>query len=196
MTRALSAIVVLCCLAACGVLDPHHSPNLSGTYSLSLVDGSRVPCCAHTDTLTGVTTTPLGGRLTLGDASPETFVATPAGVYLPSSCVYTVPNGAHVHGDTVFTSDGNWYLEAPCGKGTYALTLTTRVDSAGDTDTIQMNASGRYSWSQSDSAVDLVGSLSGYFTGGASGRQMVLEQAHVGFEPQQYEPQYTFAGGN
>ncbi len=193
MNRALFACCVLVCASACGLVDPRHAPSIAGTYQLVSVDGQPVPCCTRTDTASGARTTPLSGQLTLGSATPEAFVAVPAGMYMPSSCVYTIPNGARMHGDTVFTQGGSWYLLAPCGRGTYAMTLTERVDSAGRTDTVAVNASGRYSWSNTDSAVFLVGSMSGSLTGTGSGTQMMLQQTHFGDQPSQDFPAYTFA---
>ncbi|MHB1863192.1 MAG: hypothetical protein ACYCVL_09505 [Gemmatimonadaceae bacterium] len=195
MIRAWFACCVLVCASACGLLDPQHAPSIAGTYRLLSVDGQPVPCCTRTDTASGVRTTPLSGQLTLGAAAPESFVAVPAGMYMPSSCVYTIPNGARMHGDTVFTQGGSWYLLAPCGRGSYAMTLTERVDSAGRTDTVAVQSSGRYSWSNTDSAVFLVGSMSGSLTGTGSATHLMLQQTHFGDQPSQDFPQYEFGIG-
>lgn len=193
MMRALFACFAFCWLGACGVFNPRHTASIAGAYQLVTVDGQVVPCCTRIDTTSGVRTTPLGGQLTLGDAAPESFVATPAGVSMPSSCVYTIPNGARVHADTVFKQDGSWYLLPPCGRGSYAMTITDRVDSAGRTDTATVSYAGRYSWSNDQSAIYLVGSMSGSFTRGGSGVEMSLQQTHIGVPPAQDFPTYAFA---
>ncbi|HEU4990724.1 MAG TPA: hypothetical protein VFT41_13145 [Gemmatimonadaceae bacterium] len=196
MIRASFACLVLVCVSACGVDGPGSGSGLAGAYELSTVDGRAVPCCTRTDSATGVSTTALSGRLTLSAAAPETFVNTPAGVALPSSCVYEVPNGAHIHADTVFRADGSWYLLAPCGRGTYALSLSEQVDSAGRTDTTTLNYSGRYSWSDGgDSAVDLVGSFSGSFARGSRGVSLSLQTPHFGIYQGPPEPTYVFVSG-
>jgi hypothetical protein len=124
MMRALSALLLLCCVAACGLLDPHHPASIAGVYQLALVDDQVVPCCARTDSMSGVRTTPIAGELTLGAAPQESFGWGPAGVSMPESCVYSIPNGARLDADTVFRADGTWYLLPPCGRGAYTLTLT------------------------------------------------------------------------
>ncbi len=192
MYRAWCACGAFLLLSACSLVDPHHTPSIAGNYRLVTVDGQAIPCCTHTDTTTGVQTTALSGQLTLGNAPPESFEPVPAGILMPASCVYLIPNGARVHADTVFRTNGSWYLLSPCGRGSYAMTLTERVDSAGRSDTTTVNYSGRYSWSSSDSLVYLVGSMSGPFTQSSGGLRLTLQQTHFPF-PQRYYPTYGFA---
>jgi len=78
----------------------------------------------------GTVVTITGGTLTLGNATPEEFVATPAGWH-PGSCVNEVHNGAHVvriHGDTMVVQ--------------WTCTLPTSA-SGGDRDPTTRNTSSR-----------------------------------------------------
>ena len=63
-------------------------PSIAGSYDLVAVNGTALPCCAQTDS-SGTRITFIDGNLTLGDAPPEPFAATPAGE-MPSACVYEI----------------------------------------------------------------------------------------------------------
>src|SRR2546422_1170532 len=91
-------------IGACGG-DP---PSIAGRYDLVAVNGTVLPCCAQTDS-SGTRVTFIDGNLTLGEAPPEPFAATPAGE-MPSSCVHEIPNGARVDTSGVVTlPDGRQY---------------------------------------------------------------------------------------
>jgi hypothetical protein len=176
MLRTRFACCVLCVLSACDLLGPRSTPSIAGTYQLTSVDGQSLPCCTRTDTTTGVSTTPLGDQLTLEAAPPESYVASPAGMK-PASCVHEVPSGSRVDADTVFRPDGSWYLLPPCGRGSYAMTLTERVDSAGVTQTATVSYTGRYSWDTR--GIIEAENLSGSFVRGANGVDVTLQDAHL-----------------
>jgi hypothetical protein len=95
----------------------------------------------------------VGGSLTLGEAAPEQFVATPGGM-VAKSCVHEVPNGAHIDTAGVVTlPDSSQYKIPQCGDGTYTMIITRTYDDVdGDTRTKSDTASGKYVWSDSDPA--------------------------------------------
>lgn len=190
MTRNLPAAGLLCALAGCGLVDPHPSGSIAGRYDLLTVDAQSVPCCTRTDSASGVRTTPLSGTLTLGAAAPEDFVDTPGAGTVPRSCVQTVPDGSRVHADTVFRGDGSWYLLPPCGLGEYSMTLTVRVDSAGESRTVSTTDTGRYSWSRAG-PVDVAG-MTGAFSGIGGTIRMTLQARGFGIQPRVH-PAYGFA---
>jgi hypothetical protein len=137
-------------IAACGVSDPADPPSIAGRYDLVAVNGTALPCCAQTDS-TGTRITFVGGSLTLGDASPESFAATPAG-WMPASCVHEVPDGAHVDTSGVVTlPDGKQYRIPTCTElhhVPYTLVVTQRYDYASDSSkTVSATSSGTYAWS-------------------------------------------------
>jgi len=133
-------------IGACGG-DP---PSIAGRYDLVAVNGTVLPCCAQTDS-SGTRVTFIDGNLTLGEAPPEPFAATPAGE-MPSSCVHEIPNGARVDTSGVVTlPDGRQYRIPKCTDlhhAPYTMIVTRRYDYAGDSSkTVSAPSSGTYAWS-------------------------------------------------
>src|SRR5207253_5560776 len=95
-------------LGACELVKSGDPPSIAGRYDLVAVNGAALPCCAQTDS-SGTRVTFIDGSLTLGEASPEPFGATPAGE-MPSSCVHEIPNSARIDTSGVVTlPDGRQY---------------------------------------------------------------------------------------
>jgi hypothetical protein len=145
---AVGALVVA--LVGCEARDavgPADLQRIAGRYQLQQVDGSSVPCCATTDSA-GVRVSVLGGLLTLGDAAPEQYVGTPAGVPMARSCVHEIPNGATVDGRTgvVTLQDGTTYRIPPCGDGDYTMIVTRRYQNAGVSWVAAETTVARYTW--------------------------------------------------
>ncbi|HEX6967186.1 MAG TPA: hypothetical protein VF166_15455 [Gemmatimonadaceae bacterium] len=90
MLRAVVVGVVLLGVGACSGFGP-DAPSIGGQYDLVSVTGNALPCCTTTDS-TGTRVTIVGRSLTLADAAPEKFGATPAG-YVPLVCVHESSNG-------------------------------------------------------------------------------------------------------
>jgi len=133
-------------IGACGG-DP---PSIAGRYDLVAVNGTVLPCCAQTDS-SGTRVTFIDGNLTLGEAPPEPFAATPAGE-MPSSCVHEIPNGARVDTSGVVTlPDGRQYRIPKCTDlhhAPYTMIVTRRYDYPGDSSkTVSATSSGTYAWS-------------------------------------------------
>ncbi len=125
-------------------------PSIAGSYDLVAVNGTALPCCAQTDS-SGTRITFIDGNLTLGDAPPEPFAATPAGE-MPSACVYEIPNGARIDTSGVVTlPDGKQYRLPKCTDlhhAPYTMIVTQRYDYAGDSSkTVSATSSGTYAWS-------------------------------------------------
>lgn len=167
-------------LAACSWLDSPAGPSIAGEYMLSAVDGQALPCCAQLDSASGDRVTTLYGKLSLGGAAPENFVATPAGLY-PASCVHEVPSGTTVSGSDV----------PRCGDGDFSITIVQRVDhTGGRTDTTIFVQSGRYAWSDRDAVIKLVDvPMLGSVSFQARGPRLQLQRANVMGE---YGPSYIF----
>ncbi|HVX40646.1 MAG TPA: hypothetical protein VHB25_13845 [Gemmatimonadaceae bacterium] len=132
-------------LGGCKSIDG-NTPSIAGPYDLATVDGHALPCCAQLDSASGDRVTTIAGTLLLGDAAPETFVATPAGWY-PSSCVHLVPSG------TTISISGT----PTCGDGEFTLTLVQQMDhDNGSSDTTSLVYHGKYAWSDRDALIKLV----------------------------------------
>lgn len=152
MKRAALGIVlgiVLMNLGACELVDP-QAPSIAGRYDLVTVNGVALPCCAQTDS-NGANVTFVGGSLTLEQATPEPFAATPAG-WRPGSCVHEIPNGANVDTSGVVTlPDGSQYRIPKCTElhhAAYTLVVTRRYDYAdGSSKTLAATSNGTYAWS-------------------------------------------------
>ena len=128
-------------------------PSIAGQYDLVAVNGTALPCCAQTDS-SGTRVTFIDGGLTLGEASPEPFGATPAGG-MPSSCVHEIPNGARIDTSGVVTlPDGRQYRIPNCTDlhhAPYTMIVTRRYDYAGDSaKTVSAPSSGTYAWSDGE----------------------------------------------
>ena len=122
-------------------------------YDLVAVNGTALPCCAHTDSI-GTRVTFIDGNLALGEGPPEPFTATPAGE-MPSSCVHEIPNGARVDTSGVVTlPDGKQYRIPKCTDlhhAPYTMIVTRRYDYAGDSSkTVSATSSGTYAWSDGE----------------------------------------------
>lgn len=151
--RASLILFVLFALPACAdnLTTPSNPDSIAGTYELTTVDGQPLPFSGAPDS-TGTLTTITGGTLTLGEAAPGGYVATPAGWYMPKSCVHEIPDGASVdytHGDTVVVHlpDGTSYTLPPCGDGPYTLVLNRQVQHlGGEPAAADTTMSGLYAW--------------------------------------------------
>ncbi len=199
-TSAWSAIAAapLLCLTGCTELFGPGTESIAGFYWLRSVDAQALPCCASHDS-TGATVTLEGANLYLGEAAPEPYTYTPAGVALPSSCVHEIPDGAYV--DTarvVHLPNGSSYSLPPCGSGSYRLAFIRQYAFAdGGAHTVVDSAAGRYSWSTPADGVRLI-TLVGSGLGGAvelSSRGTVIRVApqHVGPpDPTRHDPEYRF----
>lgn len=173
----LTAVLTAVILAAC--TSPGDLPlSIAGPYTLTSVDNKALPCCGALDSTSGVKLTVLSGTLTLGHATPEAFVATPAG-YHPESCVHEVPNGA--------TVDPSSY--PPCGDGDFSLSLVERLDYTDGSSKIDTVASsGLYAWSDHDALIEFGGML-GSATLQSGGAVLAVQEANV---MGTYGPTYTF----
>ncbi len=198
---AALAVAPLLFLAGCTELFGPGAESIAGFYWLLSVDGQSLPCCASQDS-TGGTSTVVDGELYLGEAAPESYSYTPAGIALPVSCVHEIPNGASV--DTaavVHLPDGSSYRLPPCGAGTYRLVLRRRSLLAdGSTRTESDSTSGRYSWSTpmgDTRLITLVASrMGGTVELSSGGATIVVARQHVGPpDPTRREPEYRFVPG-
>ena len=150
MARMTTIGMVALTLGGCGLVDSGDPPSIAGRYDLVAVNGTALPCCAQTDS-TGTRVTFIDGNLTLGDGPPELFAATPAG-WMPKSCVFGIPNGAHVDTSGVVTlPDSTQYRIPKCPElhhAPYTMTVTRAYDYAGDSSkTVSETSSGTYAWS-------------------------------------------------
>ncbi|SRR5437764_2601581 len=150
MARMTTIGMVALTLGGCGLVDSGDPPSIAGRYDLVAVNGTALPCCAQTDS-TGTRVTFIDGNLTLGDGPPEPFAATPAG-WMPKSCVFGIPNGAHVDTSGVVTlPDSTQYRIPKCPElhhAPYTMTVTRAYDYAGDSSkTVSETSSGTYAWS-------------------------------------------------
>src|SRR5205807_1342950 len=107
--------------------------------------------CTQTDS-SGTRVTFIDGSLTLGDALPEPFGATPAGE-MPSSCVHEIPNGARIDTSGVVTlPDGRQYRIPTCTElhhAPYTMIVTRQYDYAGDSSkNVSATSSGTYAWGE------------------------------------------------
>ena len=126
-------------------------PSIAGRYDPVAVNGAALPCCTQTDS-SGTRVTFIDGSLTLGDAPPEPFGATPAGE-MPSSCVHEIPNGARVDTSGVVTlPDGKQYRIPKCTDlhhAPYTMIVTRQYDYAGDSSkNVSATSSGTYAWGE------------------------------------------------
>ena len=126
-------------------------PSIAGRYDLVAVNGAALPCCTQTDS-SGTRVTFIDGSLTLGDAPPEPFGATPAGE-MPSSCVHEIPNGARIDTSGVVTlPDGRQYRIPTCTElhhAPYTMIVTRQYDYAGDSSkNVSATSSGTYAWGE------------------------------------------------
>ena len=150
MARMTTIGMVALTLGGCGLVDSGDPPSIAGRYDLVAVNGAALPCCAQTDS-TGTRVTFIDGNLTLGDGPPEPLAATPAG-WMPKSCVFGIPNGAHVDTSGVVTlPDSTQYRIPKCPElhhAPYTMTVTRAYDYAGDSSkTVSETSSGTYAWS-------------------------------------------------
>lgn len=148
----LVAWTALLATGACTGFGPADGSSIAGQYELAAVDGNALPCCGQTDSA-GTRATIVGGSLTLGEAAPEKFVATPGGM-VAESCVHEVPNGAHIDTAGVVTlPDSSQYKIPQCGDGSYTMIITRMYEDVdGATRTKSDTAAGKYVWSDSDQA--------------------------------------------
>lgn len=174
LKTGISAIgaTVLLTVTACGVTNPVSSPtSVAGRYELTTADGAAgLPCCTTTDS-SGTATSLASASLTLDQAISQDSVATPAG-WMPKACVHQVPNGAHVDTAGVVTlPDGTTYQLSKCQAGSFSLSITNDVGTAGSSTQQRVaQSSGNYSWDGTTLVlVDAAGDelMSGGVTGGA-----------------------------
>src|SRR2546430_7450840 len=132
MARMITIGMVALTLGGCGLVDSGDPPSIAGRYDLVAVNGTTLPCCARTDS-TGTRVTFIDGNLMLGDGSPEPFAATPAG-WMPKSCVFAIPNAAHVDTSGVVTlPDSTQYRIPNCPEehhSRYEIVVTRSHDQA------------------------------------------------------------------
>ncbi len=176
-----AGVLMLSSLAACSSWLEPGARSIAGEYQLATVDGKALPCCAVPDSATGATTTTLSGTLALGDAAPEAFVETPAGMY-PGSCVHEVPSGTTVTSSAI----------PRCGDGDFTLTLVQRTQSPdGAIVTANVVYTGRYAWSDKDSLIKLVDvPMLGSVSPRSGGSQLEIQRVNV---EGQYGETYGFA---
>jgi len=144
--EAILTLAIVLLVAGCGAdaaTDPpaHRTlGHLVARDSLTMVDGSTLPCCA--DSSGGHEVSLTGGTLQFyGPASYTDTVYTPAGP-MARECVQGVPNGAHIALNGLVTlPDGTSYLIFGCSAGTYALVVTRQPFVLEDT-----VSEGAYSW--------------------------------------------------
>ena len=168
--------------------DPGDPPSIAGRYDLVAVNGTALPCCAQTDS-SGTRVTFIDGGLTLGEASPEPFGATPAGG-MPSSCVHEIPNGARIDTSGVVTlPDGRQYRIPNCTElhhAPYTMIVTRTYDYAGDSSkTVSAASSGTYAWSdgaggQAPVVALLNANLIGPVTLSPSAAELTVGRANLG----------------
>jgi len=180
--------IVVLTFGACGPVDPVDPPSIAGRYDLVAVNGTALPCCTQTDSI-GTRVTFMDGNLTLGDGPPEAFVATPAGE-MPKSCVFEIPNGAHVDTSGVVTlPDGKQYRIPKCPDlhhAPYTMIVTRAYDYAGDSSkTVSATSSGTYAWSvgaggQPQLVALLNADLIGPVTVSPSAVEVTVGGAHLG----------------
>ena len=119
--RLLPALLALAAVAACE--STPSAPSFDGAVmiareSLATIDGQALPCCAQAGANV------IAGSLDFyrGGSYPDTAY-TPGGA-MPSACVQGVPNGAHIHGNTVVSlPDGTSYILIGCSTGLYQVSL-------------------------------------------------------------------------
>src|SRR5207249_4516590 len=131
----------------------------------------------------------IDGNLTLGDGPPEPCAATPAG-WMPKSCVFGIPNGAHVDTSGVVTlPDSTQYRIPKCPElhhAPYTMTVTRAYDYAGDSSkTVLETSSGTYAWSdgaggQPQLVALLYADLLGPVTLSPGAVEMTVGGAHLG----------------
>src|SRR5207248_9014823 len=153
MARMTTIGMVALTLGGCGLVDSGDPPSIAGRYDLVAVNGAALPCCAQTDS-TGTRVTFIDGNLTLGDGPPEPFAATPAG-WMPKSCVFGIPNSAHVDTSGVVTlPDSTQYRIPKCTElhhAAYAMVITRRYEDAeGGSQTVSDTSAGTYAWSDGE----------------------------------------------
>lgn len=207
MTQALRWPVMVgatvVALVGCGAREavgPGSLQRIAGHYQLQRVDGNNLSCCATTDSA-GVRVTVLSGLLTLGDAPPEEYAYTPAGIPMARSCVHGVPSGAIVDDRTgvVTLPDGTTYRIPPCGDGDYTLIITRRYQNGSFTGVAAETTSARYTWGREPAGGAIVSLLGGgpatglgHLTTSEQGAELTMDMGvRVGpFAP--LGPQYTF----
>lgn len=183
MLRATVVGVVLMGVSACTGFGT-DSPSIGGQYELASVTGSAVPCCTTTDS-TGTRVTVVGGSLTLADAAPEAFAATPAG-YVPRICVHESSNG----------SQDNYPSCEEQHHASYVMIITRQYEDVnGGSQTVSDTASGVYAWSASGPAmVSLLGSgLGGPVAISGGSVNVTVYPLKFGQGPLPGDPQYEFA---
>ena len=167
----------------------------AGQYALVAINGNALPCCGTTDT-TGVTTAIIGGSLTLANAAPEKFAATPGGI-VPSKCVHEVPNWAHIdqNGDVTLL-DGTTYHIPSCAElhsADYHLVLE-HGQSGGGSSTSEV-LSGTYAWgawsANSPAQITLINAgMTGSFSTTSGTVEVRVQRSHFGMPTS--DPLYTF----
>ncbi len=195
--RSVAGAVALLVVGGCegALTDP---AGIAGEYALRRVDGATLPCCAQTDS-SGSRVTIVEGSLTLGDAAPEEYVYTPAGIPMARSCVHEIPDGAHVDRDGWVTlTNGSRYWIPPCGDGDYTMVITWRHEYAnGTAHTVSETTSGRYTWGNDPSGggiVTLVGVAGlGRMTVSESGVDITIQMGVRVGPLSPTGPQYTFS---
>ncbi len=200
--RVMTIGMALLSIGACGLVDSGDPPSIAGRYDLVAVNGTVLPCCAQVDS-TGTRVTFVGGSLTLKEASPEPFAATPAG-WMPESCVHGIPNGAHVDTSGVVTlPDGTQYRLPKCTElhhAAYAMVITRRYEDAeGGSQTVSDTSAGTYAWSDGEAGQPtLVSLLNAGMVGGFAiserGVELAVHRANFGRAPAltPSDPEYQF----
>lgn len=148
--RCMGACVVLLSATGCQ-FDFADPASIAGQYALTRVDGGSLPRSLPADS-SGTVVTILDGVLSLGEAAPEGYVETPAGIPMARSCVHEIPDGAGVSQDGLVTlPDGRTYQIPPCGDGDYTMVITRRCQYAnGASQTLSDTTSARYTWGGSE----------------------------------------------
>jgi len=181
--RVMTVGVMLLGVGACSAFGP-DAPSIGGQYDLVSVTGSALPCCAAVDS-TGTQVTIVGGSLTLADAAPEKFGATPAG-YVPLACIHESSNG----NDDQFPSCEEQH------HASYVMIIARQYDDAnGGSRTVSDTTSGVYAWSASGPAmVSLLGSgLGGPVSMSGSSAKITVYALDFGRGPEPGAPTYEFA---
>jgi len=200
--RVMTIGIALLSVGACELVDPKDPPSIAGRYDLVAVNGAVLPCCAQVDSA-GTRVTFVGGSLTLDEASPEPFAATPAG-WMPTSCVHEIPNGARVDTSGVVTlPDGTQYRIPKCTElhhAAYSMVITRRYDHAnGSSQAVADTSSGTYAWSDGEGGeAGLVSLLNANMIGSIAmspqGVEVHVHRANVGRAPAltPSDPEYQF----
>ncbi|MEJ2677548.1 MAG: hypothetical protein P8174_00570 [Gemmatimonadota bacterium] len=204
MTRLTLAALLL--LPACtqNLTDPSLPDSIAGTYTLTSVDGQPLPFAMGPDS-TGTIVVIIGGTLTLGEAAPTGFGATPAGL-APLSCNHEIPDGAYVdftegeHG-VVHLPDGTTYELPPCGDGPYTLLLNRQVQHLGSGPAPQADTTGGLyawgplPWGDTTEVMLMEAGLAGPVSASPTGVNIRLTRRAFGaFGPGPDDPLYGFAG--